>query len=849
MDEATKKPKLSFAGVPSVNLTANPASLGGYLATSIKVGQENAVKAELSPPESLARLEFVQQEAVARGLLKNYVSKLDKSNPDTATILEGINGAIRSQDLSSVEAFSPELASVLSIYAKNPKAFGDYNDFSKEYLQGQIAVTKSVSSLAKAESDAAVAADIRKANANTADFATSVYNTASTIQATGSYARDVRSAVTDLRDQSIGETNEDVITSLNDRAKVIETSLVDGLVSTLVRGKTSDDVTRIRQAVADNNYANLTDDERTNFFILMDGISPDMRDHVDTELGAYAAGPAKFAETKQREEAVRTANNVRAELPAFRTLGIDKIAAGLDEVNAAIESIPGLPDGDAKALKDDANIAAATAALNLAVNGASSEADLLKMDTYVRTGEAGDLPQSVLKSLDEFVRIGGNVSDNGFRQSAFNSAEQAKREKFVEARNANASANAIQTVAGGRGNPTTQEGRTAADNWTTNLINRYLSDGGDVPVISPPADLWTNPTYIEGANYTEFREKVFSVVYKTPGAMPSGLLSSLQSLAAGVYNPTTMAHYNAMKTVSTPQGIISNPALNALGEDERGRLEFYSQVLQLTPEANIATLTAAANQNMSKEGFSKTVGMFLGSGEEKPINDWMLESITDYQLLNTAQQESVKSLVTYLVADTLAGGPAQQTPKSIARRINEQMNSWFPDSEGYVIDMSNGLPSSRTKLALSQTIPKYQSEFIQYVQDEVSKTSPNAMATKFAKSPNTGFFGALESTSQAIVYGYGAQIKPFIQLVPRGADRFGGQTYMVTSFNPESGMRNPVVKQNGEPLMVSTAEPGFAAITNKIATEERLLAERQEAAAKELLDLTSGRTPITLGGN
>ena len=49
--------------------------------------------------------------------------------------------------------------------------------------------------------------------------------------------------------------------------------------------------------------------------------------------------------------------------------------------------------------------------------------------------------------------------------------------------------------------------------------------------------------------------------------------------------------------------------------------------------------------------------------------------------------------------------------------------------------------------------------------------------------------------------------------------------------------------------MVSTAEPGFASITNKIATEERLLAERQEAAAKELLDLTSGRTPITLGGN
>lgn len=850
MDEATKKPKLSFSGVQPINPTANPASLTGYLSMSMQVAQKNAVEAELAPAPSMDKLNFDQQQALTRGYLKHFVNKLDKSNPDTATILKGVDGALRSQDFNALGQFFPELVPSLSIYQNNPKALGNYVDFAKEYLGGQIKVVESVSTLAKAEADAAVAADILKANANTADFATSVYNTASSIQATGSYARDVRSAVTNLRDQAVAETNEDVITSLNDRAKVIETSLTDGLVTQLVRGKTPDEVTRIRQAVADNNYANLTDDERTNFFILMDGISPDMRNYVDAELGAYAAGPAKFAETKQREEAVRVASDVRAELPAFRTLGIDKIAAGVDEVNAAIESIPGLPDGDAKALKDDANIAAATAALNLAVNGASSEADLLKMDTYVRTGEAGNLPQSVLKSLDEFVRIGGNVSDNGFRQSAFNSAEQAKREKFVEARNANASANAISTVAGGRGNPTTQEGRTAADNWTTNLINRYQSDIGKVPLVSPPADLWTNPTYIEGANYAEFREKVFSVIYKTPGAMPSGLLNSLQSLAAGVYNPTTMAHYNAMKTVSTPQGIIPNPALNALDENERGRLEFYSQVLQLAgPETNIAVLTAAANQNMSKEGFSKTVGMFLGSGEEKPINDWMVESITDYQLLNTAQQDSVKALVTYLVADTLAGGPVQQTPQSIAREINRQMDSWFPDGEGIVIDRSSGLPSSRSKAALSQTIPAYQTEFLQYVQDEIRKAAPNAVTTNFAKSTKGFFLGGLEDTSRTIAYAYGAEVKPVVQLVPLGTDRFGGHTYMVTSTDSKSGMPSPIIRENGEPLMVSTAEPGFTAITNNIAKEKELLAQRQEAAAKELLDLTSGRTPITLGGN
>lgn len=846
MDEATKKPKLSFSGVQPINPTANPASLTGYLSMSMQVAQKNAVEAELAPAPSMDKLTFDQQQALTRGYLKHFVNKLDKSNPDTATILKGVDGALRSQDFNALGQFFPELVPSLSIYQNNPKALGNYVDFAKEYLGGQIKVVESVSTLAKAEADAAAALDVRKFTAATADAETSVYNTASSIQATGSYARDMRANVAKLRSEALVETSEDKITSLNDRAKAIETSLADGLITQLVRGKTSDDVTRIRQAVADNNYANLTDDERTNFFILMDGISPDMRDHVDTELGAYAAGPAKFAETKQREEAVASVKSLRSELSAFRSLGsTDQIQSAVTETVSAIESISGLPDGDAGSVKDETYIEAANAALNLATRSAGSAEELTQMQSYIRSGEAGNLSPQVLRSLDTFVELGGLVTDNGFRQSAFNSAEQLRNDQLDEAANARALMDATNNVAAGRGNPTTQEGRTAADNWTVGLVNRYRSDVGGVPLTAPPADLWTNPTYMQDPQYS----KVFSMVYKTPSAMPSGLLNSFQSLAAGVYNPTTMMHYNAMKSVSTPQGIIPNPALNALDENERGRLEFYSQVLQLVPEANIATLTAAANQNMSKEGFSKTVGMFLGSGEEKPINDWMLESITDYQLLNTAQQESVKSLVTYLVADTLAGSPTQQTPKSIASRINEQMNSWFPDSEGYVIDMSNGLPSSRTKLSLSQTIPKYQSEFIQYVQNEVSKNAPDAQATKFMKSPRTGFFGALESTSQAIAYGYGAAVKPFIQLVPRGADRFGGQTYMVTSFNPESGMRNPVVKKNGEPLMVSTAEPGFASITNKIATEERLLAERQEAAAKELLDLTSGQTPITLGGN
>lgn len=846
MDEATKKPKLSFSGVQPINPTANPASLTGYLSMSMQVAQKNAVEAELAPAPSMDKLNFDQQQALTRGYLKHFVNKLDKSNPDTATILKGVDGALRSQDFNALGQFFPELVPSLSIYQNNPKALGNYVDFAKEYLGGQIKVVESVSTLVQAEADAAAALDVRNFKAGTMDAETSVYNNATSVQAVGTYSQNIRSEIEFLRSEAVDETNEDMRTALTERADKIETQLASGLVARIIKGKTPEDADRIRQAVADNDKSNLSADELIIFSNLMHGASPNIRNHIDSQLGEYAAGPAKFAEAEQKRLASEQAADLRGEFSGSRFLrDLDGVRAFDAQVEDQTNSINGLGDGEKKALIDDGKIAAARSALSFAIKSAASADELTQMQLYFEFGEAGNLSRQVLDSIDLFVELGGKVSDNGFRGSEFNRAEQLQRDALLKARDARALMDATNNVAAGRGNPTTQEGRTAADNWTVGLVNRYRSDVGGVPLTAPPADLWTNPTYMQDPQYS----KVFSMVYKTPSAMPSGLLNSFQSLAAGVYNPTTMAHYNAMKSVSTPQGIIPNPALNALDENERGRLEFYSQVLQLAPEANIATLTAAANQNMSKEGFSKTVGMFLGSGEEKPINDWMLESITDYQLLNTAQQESVKSLVTYLVADTLAGSPTQQTPKSIARRINDQMNSWFPDSEGYVIDMSNGLPSSRTKLSLSQTIPKYQAEFIQYVQDEVRKNAPDAQATKFMKSPSTGFFGALESTSQAIAYGYGAAVKPFIQLVPRGTDRFGGQTYMVTSFNPESGMRNPVVKQNGEPLMVSTAEPGFASITNKIATEERLLAERQEAAAKDLLDLTSGRTQITLGGN
>lgn len=841
MAETITRPKLSFTGVPSIDLTANPASFGGYLATSIQVGQQNAVKAELAPPSSIVALEFAQQEAVARGYLRHVVGKLDKTNPDTAIILEGLNGAIRSKDFASIEAFNPELASVLSIYTKNDKAFGDYNDFSKEFLQGQIAVSKSSSILAKSRADAQIAASLRKFSASTSDAITNIYNSVTSVAAKETFASGIRQEIANLRGRAVNSTEETVATAINDRAKAMELALTDGLISSLVAGKTPDDANRILNAVADGNRRNLSFEESYIFSVLTKDISPEVRDHIGTQLKEYAAGPAKFAETQQRQLDVEWLGLIREDLPQFRLLtNVGEIRATTNNYITAIKDAVGLDDGDANAVQNEIHTESANAALNLAIKKATTDADLLAMQDYVRSGDVGTLSPEVRTALDAFVEFGGLVKDNGFRNSAFNAAKEFRGQQLKEIEVARVNNINIKNTSVGRGDAKTEAGQVAASNWVASMLNRYNT--------AVPTDLWRNPEYM---NKYSVYSKIFSEVYKTPNAMPKELLMEFELLANGSGDATVLAHYNAMKIISTPEGLKPNPALDALDEEERGRIEFYSDISRLTNgQADIATLTAAAKTNMAKEGFPKVVSMFLGNGEEKTLDDWMVQSITDYQLLNSSQQASVKALVTYLVADTLAGNPVQQSPKSIARRINAHMNDWFPSGEGYVIDMSNGLPSSRTKFALSQTIGAYQSEFLSYVTAEVNRLAPNSIAKDFVTPTQSGVLGDLASFSKTMAEGYGAEIRPYIQLIPRGTDRFGGTTYMVVSINPQTGsIPQPIIQENGSPLLVSTAEPNFTAITNDLAAQKQLLINQQEAERQKILDLQSGAMPIATLGN
>jgi hypothetical protein len=826
MDET--KQKLSFSNVPALN----PSSLGGFLASSMKVAQEDVIKAELAPPESMAQLNFDQQQAVARGFLRGFVNKLDKTNPDSKEILNILNGAIRSQDFATVESISPKLASALSIYKENPKAFNDYQSFSKEVLQGQMAVVESTSKLREAEVKAAVAQDARLFGSDTEKLATKVRNTASTIAGIGSYTREGNLQIQGLREAAVNEPDDVIRQALTDRANAYEASLIDGSVSNLVRGFTPQDVSRLRLAFADGDYSNLKPEERTKFFIMQQSFqSPEARKQIDDQLASYAAGPAKFTEQKAKDAALSTLDtDVSSRLPLFPTFTNSfQIESAVSNLTGKINSISGLPDGDRSSAIEAVNVGAARSSLALAMKFTSTEADTLAINSYIRTGNRGNLPDSVVKSLDEFKQYATGVGDKGFVDSTLNSMT-LQRDREIKALNEQREKQrAIADVAVGMGNAETDGGRAAASGLLLNNLNRAVTSAGAPPLPDVPRDFFTNPTYVQDPNLAN----VFTSIYSTPGAMPNELLVALESVADGNIRTqggfdykTVLSHYQRMKAIPAASGTILNPALNALSLEERGMLDFLVEAPRLLgSEDALIPMISSANQVRMQESFPKNVERFLG---DVKLEDWMQESLGDnYALLNGPQRESVKALTNFMIAQSMSTDGMALTPKSLARRLNSQMDEFFPDGRGYVVELVEGMPSRRTKYALSQTVGTNQDEFVGYVLDQVGQYAPEGLRAK-----------SFSSDMPSIIFEDGSKIEPYLELIPRGPDGLGGVSYMVAEFDPGTGIRTTINRNDGQgPLMISTRERGFVSIVNDIEAQKVLNAEQERDVRRSFENL------------
>jgi len=816
-----EKEPLSF-GLPNVD----PLSMTNMLSQSAIVSQETMVQAELAPPTSVAALGFAQQEAVARGYLRHFVSKLDPSGASTSDVLKIVGGAIRSQDFATLNKVSPDLASVLSIYTNKPDEFSKYNNFAKEILQGQIAIADSTSSLAKAEVAAASARTAAGIISGSSGYAEDIFKTSFTIEGLGSYVSATQPLIEDLRSQALLETDEGIKSAMLSKAEAAENSLISGSVSNALRNLKPDQVDRLRATLAsgDTQYIEgLSSSARADFFVIEQSFSSaEQRAKIDNLMAEYASGPAKFIEDTARLNAQAKANQfIDSQLPSLINSGnLDGLSTNVKTLNENLSTISGLSEGDIKTSQERIYVEGARAALGLAIGQLSSEQQVLAISSYIRTGNAEGLPPSFVQSLDKVKEYSSFIDDKGFLDSVINTFS-LQRQRELEAKAKEASiARATQLATTGQANPQTEEGRTAASNLVLRDLNSIITRDGSPPVSNLPTDLLTNPAYANDQRFSQ----IFSRIYNTQNLMPNELQTALQSVADGNLNvtqnfdyKTVLSHYEKMRLIEGPTGSIPNPALDALSLEQRGVLNFLLDApTVLGSEADIGAMFSSARQLQLKEDYPRAVERFLG---DVKLDQWLVNSIDDYSLLNNSEQASIKALTNFMISQSLSTSGMNMSEASISRAVNRQMNEWFPDGGGKVVQIDQfGMASRRTKYALSKTVGAYEDDFVNHILSNVATlTSATSTARSFYNSVNA--FSGPRETSQAMMEGLGfIKVQPYLELVAAGPDSLGGVSYYVHEFDPSTGIRKMVRTTDASgaqiPLIFSTKEPEFVSKTN-----------------------------------
>jgi hypothetical protein len=851
-----EKEPLSF-GLPKVE----PLSITDVLSQSTLVAQQDMVQAELAPPTSISALGFAQQEAVARGYLRHFTSKLNPADPTTSDVLKIVNGAIRSQDFNTLRKVSPELASVLSIYAGNPVAFDKYNTFAKEVLQGQITIAESTSQLAKAESDAVSAQTVVGILSDTPNIANNVYRNAFSLQGLGGYVKNIGSEVQSIRAQAATETDEKIRSAMLDRANVVEDSLIRGAVGNALRDLTPEQVSQLRGTLATGSTEyidGLPSSVRANFFVIEQSFtSADQRSKIDNLMAEYASGPAKFIEDNVQRNAQKEADEfVSSQLPKLINLrSVNDITTAVETLNEILSTIGGLSDGDRKTTEERILVEGGRAALNIAFGQASNEDQVQAIASYIRTGDAGSLPASITDAADKAREYAALIDDKGFLDSVTNTfALQRQRDIEVAAKELS-KIRSMNLAVTGQANPDTEEGRAAASGVVLSDINSAITRTGAAPISQMPIDFFTNPAYANDQRFSQ----AFTRVYDTQNLMPAELQTAFQAVADGNLNitggfnyKTVLSHYEKMRLIEGPTGSIPNPALDALSLEQRGILNFLLDApTVLGQEADIGSMFSSARQLQLKEDYPKAAERFLG---DVKLDEWLVSSVDSYGLLNASEQASIKALSNFMIAQSLSTSGMSMTEKSLARAVNRQMDEWFPDGGGKVIQIDhNGMPSRRTKYALSKTVGTDEDDFTVFALSEVSRYAAKGFTARsfYSRSANS-FAPTIAATvlgvqgTQALFDSLGMQsTKPYLELVAAGPDSFGGVSYYVHEFDPRTGIRKMVQRNDNKgALIISTREPSFASRVEAKRAAEKAERDRRAELGKLIYEDLQNNIPV-----
>jgi hypothetical protein len=837
--KAPDTPALGFGSLPAAKVETMPTQMGvsSFLMESMRVATEDAVTAELVPPSSMADLSWRQKTTISKGYLVHYLNKQDSKDPKTVEKMKKLNGAIRSFDLATIYEVDPNLGAVMSIYADRPSELEDFNKYSNGILQGRIAIAEVDSQEAKAASDLAIKKSVALAALNDPSVTAQVRSDAATmpINALADYTDRIFDDISRLRQEAALGDNEDLIKGNNATADAAEAGLVSGLVSQLTRGKSISDINRFDQAFTDGDFSLLSQDEVKVFEALLslDSRSANIRGQVDNLFEEYRAGPAKFAQDAAAEAARSVVSDgiTPIIMNMVGSKSLEAVTSTHSSVMSLLGGIAGLSSDDRASAERSLNEAATTTLLNLAFAKTRTPEQLRLAANYAedRLSLEG-LPADIVSEIDTARAYAAQTGLSEFWARKINQTRQNQDEKLKSAIDAQQLSALKFSAATGDGVASTDAGRKVADLVVLDKINSQLTAQGLDAITALPLDFATNPQYLNDPGL----QPVFNTIYNTPGLMPEVFHSAFLSLSDGNLNgaEVVLAHYEKMKTLETRSGTIPNPSLvKSLDPRELGMLEMMSTARRLISDpSELAALFSASKALEQSPAFQETVSAFFG---ETSMKQWLQDSLGDkYSILNDGQRASVEALTASMIAQNSLPNGVKYTPKTLGRAINQQMDTWFPSGDGYVLATDQfGTMSGFSKNALSQVIPDHVDDFLGLVIEDVKLYAAGETAKNFR--PATSKYSQISMTA-GVVRSSQADYRDdesHLVLVDGGDDGRGGALYYVHEFDPRTGMSRQVffkdkaVDSKGQPLvgpmLVSTKEDRFVAVVEAKSAQKR----------------------------
>lgn len=758
------------------------AAAGPTMTNATELGVQKAIKdgvtSGLIPPDKSKAAQGEIQMAKIRGLVR-YAGKSGAS-VDELTLL---NSAIGTANPALVpEQFSYIRDAMIGL-GGNFSALADLEKFSSGIFDDAITAANVIQRQEVEAAKNKEAVDTFNINATAADrasVATDIgmkFSASSVAELASSKFTDPTSQITEYLSQGLTDQAKALMDA---RDKEFE-GYARGIGLKTLDGLTSTETQQVEAAVMARDPAIAPRSARAGVaaILSMEKVKAGTVDSFITLVGSYRDGSGKYALEQQQAKAFDATNAFAPEaVNIIQTSTAANVETNLAAFNTRLSGIAGLKDEDKARFQRQGYQAAGISYLSAFFASNPTAEEISQAESYISTGTSTDVLKNTSKSLLDKVREYGTKSNNEAElRTQFGILERRSADMAVAREKAQVKQNTIVQINNGSAVPSDEKAQSVLDEVLSQKYGVNLSETLLDPTM-PQKSL-----------------QIMSEVI-TKGVMPVSLVNILKSASAGgLSSPQTMtviSHWKNLKTKTDVNGseILSPIVADVLTHDQIATLDMLA-AYGSTPE-NITNLLQAKAQYERDPVFKQNVEQVLGTPDSpKSVEQFVLglNGIQDAPL--SAFDEMKAAALVLFSTQSITGFDVSTIQNNLERQIARS----YPDGGG-VVYSQNG--KSRTGAALSMTASGFETDFQNYVRDQVG-TLGNITSGSIGFKASESFYRSYENP---------------IFLMPIGVASGPNTKYRVMLWrgNDQGGPISIFGKNSGTPLIFSPNDPAFVKI-------------------------------------